>query len=201
MGVLSAWTPYIFVLPGRLCVRCNADLSSVFADMLGDISQADQNDTPPIDVDTPYAVLGLFLDLMHNRDSPTSTYRHRDELLRLCDKFDCVVVRDRVILTLYDNVHRAPWQMFAIASNHDIIGLAKAAIREFGQLEEKGEKLDFGKITLAMAKQISTEYFLGLGRAMEKLDRARKVQKGNDGRGVDQRDWSRIARLFSPVKT
>jgi hypothetical protein len=158
----------------------------VFRDMLSNSSTG--NTDTPIATDTPSSALELFLDLMH-REQPANvtTWSNVELAYKLCDKYTCPVVAERLRSRMDSVVNSAPWQIFAIASHANDRRLAQVAIKAFGTSGLKN--LTYATLSTEAAAQLSTAYLVGIMRSMA----ARHPSA--IGYAVD---WSALSSSFAP---
>ncbi|EIW67980.1 hypothetical protein TREMEDRAFT_63864 [Tremella mesenterica DSM 1558] len=139
--------------------------STVFRDMISLPSTNDKKD--PITLDMTSVQLEIFLDFMHETD-PTLASKWADcmTLIEHLKQYGCESLVERVVVRLGTVADQAPWEVFALASQHDNLGLALTALRHFG-MDHRTSALNMSNVSKAMASSVTSMYMTALAGAME----------------------------------
>lgn len=128
------------------------------------------SDPEGIPVDASAFDLRVLLDLLTQPPAsvPSVDFEIVQRLLALCDKYDMLIVTERILYRLQDIAYEAPWGIFCIASRFDDHALARTAISAlkhemwFVSVKPYG---DIDKIPMDRIRECGVEFYAGLVRA------------------------------------
>ena len=148
-----------------VCLRAElhtiADNSTLFRDSLGDGKYTGE----PIKIPYSSKIIKIYLDLAHLHNRPPSmVWAIREPLLHLCEHLGSKGVSERALYLLHGAVEKDPWQVFALASHKNNLGLARSALRTLDTLKEEGNVVvpSIEGIGPHLASQVTLPYLLGI---------------------------------------
>ncbi|EIW67981.1 hypothetical protein TREMEDRAFT_63865 [Tremella mesenterica DSM 1558] len=158
--------------------------STLFRDMLDLSTPLDPNE--PISLEITQEDLTDFLDIMYDHSPSLTSWSKCQTLLSNLDKYGSDKLIERVLVRSTPMASKHPWEIFAFASRHDNVALAREALRHFGNVTSLTH-MEIGGITRAMGEQVDPIYLLGLAQAMGKWPKQNRAKV----------DWLNIAISFS----
>lgn len=155
---------------------------------------ADHIGTPgqAIELDTPSGLLRRFLDVMHDTPwRPSGSYEECKELLEVLAKYGASRLADRILSRIAECDDADAWDMFALASHYDHVGLAKLAI----QLMGKNDYLTYSRaeeIDTRAAEKVRAPYLVALFKTL-----ARVTSSSSSRGGSSTPSWYEISAKFT----
>ncbi|WVF69522.1 hypothetical protein IAT40_004299 [Kwoniella sp. CBS 6097] len=171
--------------------------SGFFRDMMTDATFA----ATPCDTDASSKHLQYFLDLIHLPDcSGPKNWDQVENVLKLCDKYDCWtvnVILDKQLSTFFEV---CAWDIFCYASRRDDLELAKRAISNIcHDLENAG--IDISAIEGEERERVAPRYLVSLFHAIN-VAQQRLHRKAGRIECVDEKElkpfWDNVANGFRP---
>ncbi|WVW78169.1 hypothetical protein I302_100120 [Kwoniella bestiolae CBS 10118] len=133
--------------------------SAVFRDLLGDPSFSSA--PKPIPIDAFSADLKCFLNFMYQAHVPLpKSWTQAEIFLDLCEKYECEIIKERLMQALRSFSPKKPWEAFYFASHHDDILLARHALQCLGS-DKKRKNAISSDISLEEASKVTLPYLLG----------------------------------------
>lgn len=193
-----------------------AHLSTHFREILGE----GKNTGEPIKIPYSSKIIKAYLDLAHLRNRPPQmVWTMREPLLSLCDYLGSKGVSERALIFLHGAIEKDPWQIFALASHKNNLGLAKSALRSLDSVKENGGiVIGIEGIGPTLAGMITLPYLLGIYvAALKAKDKVKNGTNGyhlngsfngstvgsqhsENGQEVDHEvTWTAIANKFVPI--
>ena len=155
---------------------------------------------PRIPIDADALTVQVFLDAISNRslsirvDQKVDTY---EEVIRLCDVFECHMVSDYILIRLGELAMKEPMNLFILASRRGKVQLAKTALR-FMWNDNLASELDLHAFPNKLAAQIPIAYLLPLLRLLPSNKPRSHARHGC----LKQRSfWDHVERSFEPTES
>ncbi|WVF69530.1 hypothetical protein IAT40_004308 [Kwoniella sp. CBS 6097] len=172
--------------------------STVFREMMSDSNIKDSH----IPFDAAEHDLTYFLDLIHKIKIPQpDNCQQVTRILSLCDMFDCPFLAERILNRLDHFASIEPWAVFCLASRHENLALAKAALR-FMWKDKVHALYNLGNITSNAAGQPSLPYLIGYLQAKTTLTKVQDLwytpayNHGNND--TLHSAWENLSKNFQP---
>lgn len=157
-----------------------------------------------IHVDATGKVVELLLDFaLKPRTSPSIKYGDLKAVLVLCDKFGFEVAEDRALQRLQECLTEAPWDIFVLACQKDLIPLAKEALKNMGY-DPVARKYAYNDIPMAKLAELPVGCTYALAQALAADLHLRNryeviVANPPKSKQAPSPDWHVVGNRFRPV--
>jgi hypothetical protein len=162
-------------------------------------------DGQPLSLAGTTLTLKLYLDLIHLKSVPArQVYAARDTIFAFCAKYESPGIAERAVVALHQYVDKDAWGVFAIASQHNNVALAKAALKA---MVDDHDAVKVTALTPTQVVGVALPYLLGIYHAALQVDSVHpKVDDGTNGHGHGHdhgfnhgQGWKAIADKFHPI--